>query len=83
MALKVLRKPEHFLVTTAHTEVLITLHVVIRQSGSVTENPNISELSTPELIEYVRKSVTTMQETLPTIVNGLQRLEDRCTEVIL
>lgn len=62
---------------------LITLYVVIRESGTVTENRDINELSTPELIEYVKKSVTTLQETLPAIVNGLRRLEDRCTEVIV
>ena len=83
MVLKVLCKSKHFSVTTVHILVLITLYVVIRESGTVTENRDINELSTPELIEYVKKSVTTVQESLPAIVNGLRRLEDRCTEVIV
>jgi hypothetical protein len=83
MAPKVLRKSKHFSVTTVHIEVLITQYVVIRESGTVTENRDINELSTSELIEYVRTSVMTLQETLPAIVDGLRRLEDRCTEVIV
>lgn len=57
--------------------------MVIRESGTETGNRDVSELSTPELIEHLRTSVKIIEETIPAIVNGLRRLEERSTEVIV
>jgi len=49
-------------------------------AGTETGNRDVSELSTPELIEHLRTSVKIIEETIPAIVNGLRRLEERSTE---
>jgi hypothetical protein len=59
------------------------LHMRHRDSGIEAGDRGVSELSTPELIEYLRTSVKTIEETIPALVNGLRRLEERSTEVIV